>query len=198
MYQETIRGLRRQIRGMEIASSNPQIKKVSKLNYKIRSQSNQEAWYDVRKKYGRNLGGRQDGKWICDCPDFQSRQADCKHIHAVLFFKKLGRETSLQEAHPPEAKPSSLSECARCKSGRIVKDGRRYNAKGPSQKYLCRVCGHRFVIDGAFKNAKTASKLICTSIDLYFKGVSLRKIADHIRQFYGVNVSHVSDQYLCM
>jgi len=35
-------------------------------------------------------------------------------------------------------------------------------------------------------------KIICAAIDLYFKGVSLRKVVDHIRLFYGVSVANTS------
>jgi len=39
---------------------------------------------------------------------------------------------------------------------------------------------------------KANPKLICLVLDLYFKGVSLRKIADHLKQFYELKLSHVS------
>ena len=74
----------------------------------------------------------------------------------------------------------------------IVKDGKRYNKKGLIQKYLCRNCGYRFVVNTGFENCKKNPKLICAAIDLYFKGVSLRKVADHIKQFYGVSVANTS------
>lgn len=31
-------------------------------------------------------------------------------------------------------------------------------------------------------------KIVTLALDLYFKGVSLRKITDHIKQFYGLKV----------
>ena len=62
MYQQTTQELQRQVRGMEIASINHPIKRINKLNYKIHSQSNEETWYNVTKKYGSNLGLRQDGQ----------------------------------------------------------------------------------------------------------------------------------------
>jgi transposase-like protein len=36
---------------------------------------------------------------------------------------------------------------------------------------------------------KCNSQIITLSLDLYFKGISLRKISDHLRQFYSVNVN---------
>ncbi len=39
---------------------------------------------------------------------------------------------------------------------------------------------------------KNDPKLITLAMDLYYKGVSLRMIKDHIKQFYGVKVTHVA------
>ena len=84
-------------------------------------------------------------------------------------------------------------ECPKCKlTENIVKDGKRYNKKGLIQKYLCRVCNYRFVINVGFENSKNNPKIICAAIDLYFKGVSLRKVADHIKQFYNVPIHNTS------
>ncbi|GKS67094.1 hypothetical protein YTPLAS73_06410 [Nitrosarchaeum sp.] len=178
---------------MEIISINHPIKRINKLNYKIRSQSDEEVWYDVRKEYGHNLGGRQDGQWICSCPDFRFRQIQCKHVCAILFSKKLRKKIISQDAVQPLVIGSTGNiECIKCKSENIVKDGKRHNKKGLSQKYLCRECEYRFVVNTGFKNSKKEPKLICASIDLYFKGVSLRKVADHVKQFYGVSISNVS------
>jgi putative transposase len=192
MYQQTTQELQRQVRGMEIASINHPIKRINKLNYKIRSQSNEELWYNVTKKYGSNLGLRQEGKWICSCPDFQFRSLQCKHICAVLFAKKIRKKVISQDVAPVIVGSSSNLECLKCKSETIVKDGKRHNKKGDSQKYLCRECGYRFVVNTGFENSKKEPKLICASIDLYFKGMSLRKVADHVKQFYGVSISNVS------
>lgn len=193
MYQQTKQELQRQVRGMEIASVNHPIKRINKLNYKIRSQSNEEIWYNVTKEYGSNLGSRQDGQWTCSCPDFRFRKIQCKHVCAILFSKKLRKKVISQDAVQPLVIGSSDSlECAKCKETKIVKDGKRYAKKGTIQKYLCRNCGYRFVVNTGFENSKKEPKLICASIDLYFKGMSLRKVADHVKQFYGVNISNVS------
>ncbi|WP_179362988.1 DDE-type integrase/transposase/recombinase [Nitrosopumilus oxyclinae] len=192
MYQQTKQELERQVRGMEIASVNHPIKRINKLNYKIRSQSNEEIWYNVTKKYGSNLGSRQDGQWICTCPDYRFRQIQCKHICAILFSKKIRGKVISQDVAPIIIGSSDSIECLKCKSEKIVKDGNRHNKKGLSQKYLCRECGYRFVVNTGFENSKKEPKLICACIDLYFKGMSLRKVADHVKQFYGVSISNVS------
>ncbi len=194
MYQQTTQELQRQVRGMEIISIDHPIKRINKLNYKIRSQSSETIWYNVRKEYGHNLGGRQDGQWICNCPDYRFRQIQCKHICAILFSKKLRKKVISHDVVQPLV-IGSLSdslECLKCKSETIVKDGKRHNKKGLSQKYLCRECGYRFVVNTGFENSKKEPKIICASIDLYFKGMSLRKVADHVKQFYNVSISNVS------
>jgi len=43
-------------------------------------------------------------------------------------------------------------------------------------------------VNPAFENAKASSKIITAAIDLYFKGVSFRKISDHLQQFYGFSI----------
>ena len=60
------------------------------------------------------------------------------------------------------------------------------------QRYRCKLCKKTFVAENDFKKFKGDAKIIVTVIDLYFKGVSLRKIQDHISQFYGLKVGHVT------
>lgn len=191
MYQQIITE-ERKVRGLAIVSIAGQIKRINKLHYKVKSQSEPKVWYDVVKEYGQNLGGREDGKWTCSCPDFTFRSVICKHIYSVNFSKELRKVVSEDIAQPivipsPESKPL---ECLKCKTqDQIVKDGKRFNKRGEIQKYLCKNCGYRFVVNIGFENAKKNPKIICASIDLYFKGISLRKVADHIKQFYGVSIS---------
>lgn len=194
MYQQTDLEQARQVRGLAIVSIGSQIKRINKLHYKVRSQSSDSIWYEVEKTYGHNLGGRQEGEWICSCPDFQFRHLICKHVYAVGFSKELRKRIVSQDVVGSIATPSinESIECKKCKSDQIVKDGRRHNKSGLIQKYLCRYCGYRFIINVGFEYAKKNPKLICAAIDLYFKGVSLRKVADHIKQFYGISISNVS------
>jgi transposase-like protein len=39
---------------------------------------------------------------------------------------------------------------------------------------------------------KNNPKIITLVMDLYFKGISYRKIVDHLKQFYGIKISHVA------
>lgn len=39
---------------------------------------------------------------------------------------------------------------------------------------------------------KNKPKIVTLALDLYFKGVSYRKIVEHLKQFYGIKVNHVA------
>jgi transposase-like protein len=43
-----------------------------------------------------------------------------------------------------------------------------------------------------FENMKYNPKIIALTLDLYFKGVSLRKISHHLKDFYDLNISYKS------
>lgn len=73
-----------------------------------------------------------------------------------------------------------------------MKDGRRYNKSGLLQKYLCRTCNYRFIVNVGFEHSKKSPKVICVAIDLYLNGVSLRKISNHIKQFYDMDMHNSS------
>jgi transposase-like protein len=68
----------------------------------------------------------------------------------------------------------------------------RYGKKKGKQNYMCKDCGRKFVNNTHFEGMKANPKIICLILDLYFKGVSLRKIADHLKQFHELKLSHVS------
>jgi transposase-like protein len=76
-----------------------------------------------------------------------------------------------------------------CGSLNIIKHGKRKTKQGFKQRYLCKNCGKTFVID-QIKGHKANGELIALTMDLYFKGLSLRKLADTIYQFYGLKLHH--------
>ena len=63
------------------------------------------------------------------------------------------------------------------------------------QRYKCKSCKKTFVADKDFRKFKGNAKIVTAVIDLYFKGVSLRKIQDHMKQFYGMEITHVTIYY---
>ena len=82
-----------------------------------------------------------------------------------------------------------LSACDRCHSGNVVQNGRRHNKSGVLARYLCRTCGRRFTGNDGYRKRRADPEKIALSLDLYFRGLSLRKIADHFRQVYRLRLS---------
>jgi len=74
--------------------------------------------------------------------------------------------------------------CTHCRSENYTK----YGKKNGKQIYLCKDCKRRFVDNLYFERLKADPKVICVTLDLYFKGISLRKISDHLKQFYHLDV----------
>jgi transposase-like protein len=74
--------------------------------------------------------------------------------------------------------------CKFCGSENYIK----YGVRNGKQNYFCKSCNHKFVDNQYFENLKVNPKIICVTLDLYFKGISLRKISDHLRQFYDLKI----------
>lgn len=195
----------RELRGLEMAKDwskdtpDLSIQRLNKLTYKVKSQSGADRWYTVLMNYGEAWDIEK--KWTCDCPDHVYRHVVCKHIHAVLFSRAFRKkvyqdvllQTPINQHIINEANQLGKIVCQRCGSENYEKSGMRHNRKaGDIQRYLCNDCGRRFIVNPAFENAKAAGKIIAEAIDLYFKGVSLRKVAEHMKQAKGVDVDHSS------
>lgn len=78
--------------------------------------------------------------------------------------------------------------CKYCGSEKVVKNGK---VRG-KQTYKCKSCGHRIVNPKSFPNMKTESRVIATAIDLYFEGLSVRKVQNQLKKIFGVQSSQVS------
>ncbi len=163
----------RMVRGYAILAKGNEPKEIKRNVYKIPSQSG-NGDYIVR---------YIDGKYSCTCPDYKYRKVICKHIHAVILWKKI--KEKLQKEGIEEAKPIT---CKFCGSSDVIK----YGKKNGKQNYMCKTCHRKFVLNEGFEGMKYNPKIITLTLDLYFKGVSSRKICDHLKQFYGLKVSHVT------
>ena len=83
--------------------------------------------------------------------------------------------------------------CPKCNSNQTKKDGKRKTQnRGKIQRYRCKECDFRFVIDDGFYRMRNSENKITAGIDLYYKGVSLRKMQEHFQAFYPHNSSHMS------
>jgi len=174
----------RKIRGYAIISKGDIPERLSSKNFFVHSQSG-------KGKYQVYHNGTEYNNWLCSCPDFQKNQVACKHIYAVQFwlqFKKtIEQRGSLEIPKVLEPKQS----CPYCNSESIIKRGIRKNDGVKKQRYLCKSCKKRFV-DVPFKKTKGNAQIVTLVLDLYFKGVSLRKVKDHLLQFYNFSVTHVT------
>lgn len=103
----------------------------------------------------------------------------------MLSFYGEKIKEKLKQEKTEEIKPIT---CKFCGSSDVIK----YGKKNGKQNYLCKTCHRKFVLNEGFEKMKYNPKIITLTLDLYFKGVSSRKICDHLKQFYGLKVSHVT------
>lgn len=158
-----------------------QVKRITPTFYKVKSQSS-DSWYDVKHTYN-------SGRWTCICPDHVFRKVDCKHIQAVYISKEL-RNQIITNKDINEIGTTFELTC-KCGSKSYKKDGVRKNKACEIQRYRCLDCGERFCNNMGLRS-KVSAKAITAGLDLYFKGVSLRQVKQHLLQFYGINVTHVA------
>lgn len=176
----------RKIRAYSILAKGETPEIVDTETYIIKSQSNQDIAYTVS----------HNGSWRCTCKDWEyhnlkhSTNIKCKHIHSVEMWLKL-RDKLTEE---PDFETDGLmekSECVYCHSKNLKKDGMRRNKHGLKQRYKCKDCGKRFVID-KIKGYSSNSNIIALTMDLYFKGMSYRKITDILNQHYKLKLAHTT------
>lgn len=83
--------------------------------------------------------------------------------------------------------------CPNCNSLNIIKRGKRKTEnRGLIQRYGCQNCNKRFVVDDGFFKMKNAPQKITLCLDLFYRGVSTRKVQEHLQAFYPKNSTHKS------
>lgn len=83
--------------------------------------------------------------------------------------------------------------CPHCNKDSIVKRGSYQTAvKGKIQRFYCKKCDKKFIIRDGFYRMRNSPEKITLCIDLYFKGVSTRKVQEHLQTFYPRNSTWVS------
>ena len=167
----------REIRGLEIAHKESQVKQVEENFYTVLSQSGN----------GEYAVFKVDKEWTCECPDNRFRQVKCKHIFAVETSIKIKEQVRKNII----IAPLNTSKCIYCGSEQIVKDAVRHNKKYDIQRYLCKACGKRFSVNVGFEGMKASPQVITSAMQLYFTGESLRNVQKFLK-LQGVSVSHVS------
>ncbi|MGI0026791.1 MAG: IS6 family transposase [Nitrosopumilaceae archaeon] len=166
----------RQEKGKQIALKSDLIR-VSDYHYRVHSQTTKRE-YDVIK-----VGD----KWECNCADHIYRHVCCKHAHAVEFSLKIREEVRKEKSVIIE--PINPSRCSKCLSEQLVKHGIRHNKYGDIQRFSCKNCHNRFVVNLGFEKMRATPQAITSAMQLYFTGESLRNVKQFLR-LQGVNVSH--------
>ena len=83
--------------------------------------------------------------------------------------------------------------CSYCKSEHIKKDGKRKTKnRDLIQRYKCLDCKKRFILNDGFYRMRNSAGKITLCLDLFYRGVSTRKIQEHLNAFYPHNSSWVS------
>lgn len=173
----------------QVKATDLQVERKNKLHYRVKSQSEEGLWYDIIHK--KDL--HQDGQWTCNCLDFMYRQVTCKHLYAVTLWKQQQKNVVTQDVLPPiQPISNEVTNCIKCKSESIIKCGIRHNKSGDIQRYRCKECNHKFIVNIGFERSRANSKAVTVALDLFFKNCSLRKICDHLKQFHNISVTHVS------
>ncbi len=83
--------------------------------------------------------------------------------------------------------------CPHCKDKNIKKDGLRITEKrGKIQRYRCKLCNYRFVIDEGFYRMRNNENIITMSIDMYISNLSSRKMRNQLSRHLNTKISHMS------
>ncbi|MEO9277474.1 MAG: DDE-type integrase/transposase/recombinase [Nitrososphaera sp.] len=166
----------REEKGKAIALKSDLIR-VSDYHYRVHSQTTKRE-YDVIKV---------NDKWVCNCADHIYRHVCCKHAHAVEFSLKIKEEVRKQNQITIE--PINPSRCTQCMSEQLVKHGIRHNKYGNIQRFSCKNCHKRFVVNLGFEKMRATPQAITSAMQLYFTGESLRSVQKFLT-LQGVEVSH--------
>ena len=129
--------------------------------------------------------------WKCTCPDYELRGLPCKHISAVRIWKNLRdkfEQLNLKVKQNIKVDDYEIDCCKFCHSTSFTK----YGKKNGKQVYKCKDCGRKFVNNIDFENMKYNPKIVALTLDLYFRGLSLRKISSHLKEFYNLSVNYMS------
>ena len=85
------------------------------------------------------------------------------------------------------------NNCPYCKSEEVIKwCKRKTQNRGLIQRYKCKKCNRYFTIDDGFFRMRNTPQKISQSIDLFYRGVSTRKVQEHLAIFHPHNASNVS------
>jgi transposase-like protein len=171
--------LDRMTRGAILAKENV-ISENANGTFSVPSQTVEEIVYLVR---------LIDGKWICNCIDFKERHEQvglCYHIHAVKFW--IAAQVEIKQEPKPKIFSEDSIQCEKCGSIRVV----RFGFSDHKQIFKCKDCGKKFREPSLLKKAQYSPQTVSLTLDLYFSGVSLRKIARIVSSNFGEDLGYTT------
>src|SRR3989344_3920403 len=84
-------------------------------------------------------------------------------------------------------------KCSKCSSENVIKWTKRETLdRGFIKRYKCKNCQTTFTLDDGFFRMRNSPLKITCALDLFYNGVSTRKVQQHFKAFYPHNSSHKS------
>ena len=167
----------RRLRSQSMMETKGYCSQFESNKFTVRSQSDPIKHYIVSKT---------DNGLKCECKDHLCRKADCKHIKIVLEIIKKNQCRRDNTFRIMER--SKLKLCKYCDSGKIIQKGTRKNKSGIVQIWKCNDCKKKFSSNFGFQKKQSNENTITGALQMYYSGMSVRKIADHY-EMLGVDVS---------
>jgi transposase-like protein len=164
-------------RGMDMLQGGATVQENEDGSFMVPSQTSAGKSYEVR-----ILGEHM----VCTCPDFEYRQIEaCKHIHLVKFTLSV---KYLQDEPRPKVFADDAIPCDKCGSIKVI----RYGVSAGKQVFKCKDCMHKFREPSILKCARFTPELVTLTLDLYFSGLSLRKITRTLSNHFNIDVNYAT------
>lgn len=164
-------------RGMDMLQGGATVQENEDGSFMVPSQTSAGKSYEVR------ISG---DRMVCTCPDFEYRQIEaCKHIHLVKFTLSV---KYLHDEPRPKVFAEDAIPCDKCGSIRVI----RYGISAGKQVFKCKDCMHKFREPSLLKQARFTPELVTLTLDLYFSGLSLRKITRTLSNHFNIDVNYAT------
>lgn len=103
------------------------------------------------------------------------------------FKEKDGGELFPQNSLHKNAFAETL--CNRCGSDAVIKYGKKVGISSIRQVYFCKNCNFKF-IPAQFRKTHSSLELTAKCLELYFRGMSFRKVTHYLLRAEGLKISH--------
>jgi transposase-like protein len=145
-------------------------------SFSVPSQSVEEIAYLVRVI---------DGKYVCNCLDFKFNHVEaCKHVFATKTW--IASQVEIKQEPKPKVFADDTVQCPKCASIRVMRNGH----DSGKQVFKCKDCSHKFREISLLKKAQYTPETVSLTLDLYFSGMSLRKIVRTLSDTLQIDLSY--------